>query len=125
MPHHHCDYIRCHIIKYNEDMNDKMKPLKKKGVKFARILDVDPCLFIMPPLHIKLGLVNQAFIKGDGQSYLSWSSKRIKNIPHAEKMAWNIFCSSEDKINDLKEDIDIFIYKIMIICILEVRIKGT
>ena len=44
----------------------------------------------MPPLHIKLGLVNRAFMKSDGYSYFSWSQKRIENVPTNEVATWNL-----------------------------------
>ena len=43
--------------------NANMKASNKQGVKCIAILDVDPNLFIPPPLYIKVGLVNRAFNK--------------------------------------------------------------
>jgi hypothetical protein len=68
-------------------------------------LDVDPSLFIPPPLHIKLGLVNRAFIKTDtGKSYMSWSQARMENIPIAERIATNLFINADAELTDRKED---------------------
>ena len=57
------------LQKIIDNTNNKLKPHEMKEVKFKQILDVDPSLFIMPPLHIKLELVNWAFIKSDGYIY--------------------------------------------------------
>jgi hypothetical protein len=85
--------------------NPKMKQSEKKGIKFIPILDVDPSLFIPPPLHIKLGLVNRAFIKTDtGKSYMSWSQARMENIPIAERIATNLFINADAELTDRKED---------------------
>ena len=35
-----------------------MDAKEKKGVKEKPILDVNPSLFVLPPLHLKLSLVN-------------------------------------------------------------------
>ena len=79
------------LQKIIDNTNNKLKPHEMKEVKFKQILDVDPSLFIMPPLHIKLELVNWAFIKSDGYIYFPWSQKWIENIPDAEIIAWNIY----------------------------------
>jgi len=65
---------------------------------------VDPSLFVAPPPHIKLGLVNRAFIKPDGYSYLSWSKQRIESIPAIEKIAFTLFLVAVDKFIEAEED---------------------
>jgi len=86
------------------DTNGRMKPAEMKGVRSKVILEVDPSLFVAPPLHIKLGLVNRAFIKPDGYSYLSWSKKRIESIPAIEKIAFTLFPDAVDKLIEAEED---------------------
>ena len=71
--------------------NPKMEAYKKKGVKEKPILNVDPSLFVPPPLHLKLSLVNRAFIKPDRYSYFSWSQKRVKNIPQSEQIMFHLY----------------------------------
>ena len=82
--------------------NPTMSQYNRKGVKFSPILDVDPTLYVPPPLHIKLGLVNRAFIKPDGYSYFSWSQIRIENIPDSERVAFNLLRQSIDELNDTR-----------------------
>ena len=84
--------------------DSKMKAHDRKGVKYIPILDVDPSLFIPPPLHIKLGLVNRAFIKPTGVSYMSWSQSRVENIPISERIAHNLLIEADENICDRKED---------------------
>ena len=85
--------------------NSKMKAHDtRKGVKYIPILDVDPSLFIPPPLHIKLGLVNRAFIKPTGVSYMSWSQISVENIPISERIAHNLLIEADENICDHKED---------------------
>ena len=46
------------------------------------------------------------FIKSDGCSYFAWSQKkRIENIPEAELVVWNLYWSSDLKVEASKEDI--------------------
>ena len=97
-------------MKYSSSIsqNEGMPPRERMGVKFKPILNVDPILFVLPPLHIKLGLVNRAFIKADGYSYFSWSQIRIENIPFDERNAFNIFRNWIVDLNDRLEDKLIF-----------------
>jgi hypothetical protein len=81
----------------------KMKPKERKGIKDTRLLDIDNSLYVIPVLHIKLGIVNRAFIKSDGNSYLSWSEKRVENIPEQERVAYNLYRDSDDKLLDMNE----------------------
>ena len=92
-----------------------MKPNEKKGIKFRPILDIDPSLFVIPPLHVKLGLVNRAFIKTEGYSYFSWSQKCVENIPEEEKIAWDLYRNQQLRVEDKNEDIVIFQCKMMTI----------
>ena len=85
--------------------NPRMTANQRKGVKFKPILDVDPTLFVPPPLHIKLGLVNRAFIKPDGNSYFSWSQIRVENIPPPERIAFNMYRESLAILDDRLEDV--------------------
>jgi len=79
------------IDKYNaHETNANMNASDKQGVHFIAILDVDPSLFIPPPLHIKLGLVNQAFIEIVGNRYFSWCQSLIKNIPLPDRIFHNL-----------------------------------
>ena len=69
------------------------------------ILDIDPSLYVIPPLHIKLGLVNRSFIKpDDSHRYLSWSRKHIENIPVAKEIAFNLFHDACNNDIDQEED---------------------
>eukprot|EP00957_Ditylum_brightwellii_P052696 3994716-Ditylum_brightwellii.AAC.1 len=81
-----------------------MKAHDRKGVKYIPILDVNPSLFIPPPLHIKLGLVNQAFIKPTGVSYMSWSQSHVENILISKQIAHNLLIEANENICDRKED---------------------
>ena len=85
-----------------------MEAKQKKGVKEKPILDVDPSLFVPPPLHLKLGLVNRAFIKPNGYSYFSWSQKRIENLPQPERIAYHLYQVAIIEVADRIEDVTLF-----------------
>ena len=102
------DSLKAQLNIVSNNINNKMEAREKKGVKFKPILDICPSIFIMPPLHIKLGIVNRVFIKQEGYSYISWSQRRIENIPTAEKIAWNMLQSSKKDIEKRKEDLQLF-----------------
>ena len=76
---------------FNIQNNPNMSIYNKKGVKFTPILQVDPTLFVPPPLHIKLCLFNRAFTKPNRKSYFSWSQIRIENIPNTERIVFHLF----------------------------------
>ena len=88
--------------------NTEMPPKERMGVKFKPILNVDPILFVLPPLHIKLGLVNRVFIKSEGYSDFSWSQIRIENIPTNERIGFNLYRNSICDLDDRLEDNIIF-----------------
>ena len=85
-----------------------MEAKEKKGVKEKPILDVNSSLFVLPPLHLKLGLINRAFIKPDGYSYFLWSQKRIKNLLQPEQVAFHLFQVAINDIADRIEDATLF-----------------
>ena len=43
------------------DVGSKMKRHDKKGVKMKMIIDIDPLLLVMLPIHVKLGILNKYF----------------------------------------------------------------
>ena len=88
--------------------NPRMNKIEMKGVRNTSVLNIHPLLFIPPPLHIKLGLVNRAFIKSDGCSYFSWSKQRVDNIPAGEITAYNLLQESYTNLADREEDVRLF-----------------
>ena len=84
------------------DIQNKIVPKHRKGIKYRMILDINPSLYIILPLHIKLGIVNQAFIKPVGYR------KCIENILECEQLAFNLFCNATYDLIDQEQDIIFF-----------------
>jgi hypothetical protein len=89
------------------DNNPNLSSYEKKGVKVKPILDIDPSLYIIPPLHVKLGLVNSAFISSR-HSYFSWSKARVENIPEQERVSNSILINAQNDLKDRLEDQNIW-----------------
>jgi len=61
-----------------------MNARQRCGVKTEVIIDVDPSIVVIPPLHLKLGLFNRAIIQPKGNSFWSWMEQRIEMISQDE-----------------------------------------
>jgi hypothetical protein len=63
----------------------KMNSRDRCGVVAKPILDVCPSIFIIPPLHLKLGLFNTAIIKPTkGKSFFQWLEVRVEKASNDE-----------------------------------------
>ena len=68
------------------DHNPKMPASESKGIRKKPLLSVDPSHYVIPPLHMKLGLFNRAMIK-PGVSFIGWVDLRVEMIPADEQDA--------------------------------------
>ena len=69
------------------------------------MLDVYLSSFPPTPIHIKLGNFNRAFIKSNGSIYLSLIQAKNYNIPHKERVYFNMLCKYIDIIIDRDKNV--------------------
>lgn len=90
------------------ERGEKMTPREQRGVVTKPLIDVDPSIFIIPPLHIKLGLFNRAIIQPKGVSFFSWLEKRVEMVPEDELNVRDELLQHEEQKNDSRDAITLW-----------------
>ena len=87
---------------------EKMTAQDRCGVKCKPIIDVDPSIIVIPPLHLKLGLFNRAIINPKGNSFWSWMECRVEMISDDELNVRHQLLRREDDQKESKEALQLW-----------------
>ena len=87
----------------NNTKKPKSQKLDTKGVVMPPQLNIEPCDYIVPILHLMIGLVNKAWI-----SLIHFFDEFVENISDYEATLKDEMLLLNIEIEEIKEESDIF-----------------